>query len=446
LPDLCGLLAHPVSNLSRLPSSFVVSLAIVAACGGRASIATSDASGNSDSGNARDASSVSMCGLRYGTGWGTALPAPPGGQMAITTDGQGHIAGGTFDSSSGTGQIETRDANGAILWSNSIGAVALAPAGDGGFYAVATGHRTGLPSVALVTRLNASGVAVWSQTLSGSVSWRGAFVATDPTGDVWVLGSTAQAPSTVNTPVVQGAFIARLDADGHVILQQTLYGAGMVPRGLALDGEGRALVALSLGYGLLSIGDAEYDGNDGAVVAAFNSDGSPSWSRSVSESMIDQLTGLARDNDGTVYATGLTPHSRSDAAIDGFVTALTPTGGILWRHVYDGAYWLYIAARACGGLFVSMQTSAMPGLADAEPEPALVVLDLDATGNELRRHRIPGACATVGGCNLVPGNIVAHGSDGLIITGSFSGTGTFDAIALTPAPESEERFMVRVAD
>jgi hypothetical protein len=152
-------------------------------------------------------------------------------------------------------------------------------------------------------------------------------------------------------------------ANGDVVLQQTLaeVGVDVEPRGLALDAEGRVLVALRVNRGPVSIGNAQYDVSSG-VVAAFNPDGAPSWSRSVSESSNDNLRALARGNDGTVYAAGETVHEAlgSVTTVDVFVTALTPSGKVLWRHSFlEGGSTdsPFLAVRPCGALVLVAERS-----------------------------------------------------------------------------------------
>lgn len=426
---------------SSLISAVVLSAALVVGCGSRG-----------DPG----ASTGPTCAPRYGTEWGAALRGSPSAPRVVATDADGHVAYGAFGSS-GDNEVVSRDPRGVILWRSPVGAIALAASGDGGFYAAASTANQGLGGIAAtVTRLDANGVVAWSRTLSWSANiWAGAFVAMEPTGGVWVLGSERQVLREPQPPTLERPFIARLDANGDVVTQQTLakVGVDVEPRGLALDAEGRVLVALRVNQGALSVGNTQYDVNGGAVVAAFNPDGGPSWSRSVSESSNDNLRTLARGNDGTVYAAGETVHDTlgSVTTVDVFVTALTPSGEVLWRRSFSeggSADSPFLAARPCGGVVLAAEASV-------DGKAAILLLDLDAAGNEQRRRLIVAGCSSAGDCGcssstdspctILPGAVAAHGSDGLILAGAVTGSFTFDGVQLT-GTQTEDPFLARFAD
>jgi hypothetical protein len=416
---------HPAD----MPRAFVLTAALVAGCG-----ASSDLS--SEGGT--------TCGPRYGAGWGAALADTPSGPMAVTTDERGHVAYATIDSSTGQGRTESRDPQGAILWSSPVGAWGLALAPDGGVYltGVTPPPKSG-GTAALVTRLDTTGAVTWSRALSATANeWAGSFVAIEPAGGVWVVGTERYISRVPQGGQSQRPFIAHLDERGQVLRLQPLGDlTGFVtPRGLAVDSEGRVLIALSLTQGSLSIGAATYDVSHGAVVAAFAPDGTPQWSRAVSATSDDQIMGLARGDDGSLYVTGQTLRSMLGTAttLDGFVMGLTPEGVVRWRRTYESSGAPTAAARPCGGVRLAMLDSA-------DPVTFILVVDLDAAGNEARRRSANGACATAGSCNVVLGDIAAHGSDGLILTGAFSGYGTFDALRFA-TNESEELFVARLAD
>jgi hypothetical protein len=422
-----------MSNRGRLCPVLALSGAFLVGCGARSfSTVVADANGT-------DASS---CAPRYGSAWGAALGVLG---PAVAADAQGRNAYGGL-TAMGAGLAESRDARGAVRWTAPVGAAGLAPAGDGGFYGTGyTAADAGSGVVAFVTRLDGAGAVAWSLTIAASANdWAGEFVATDPAGGVWVLGSEREQLPGPQAPLIERPFLARVDADGHVLWQETIgdLSGFLLPFGLVVEADGHALIGLRLNQGSLSVEGASYQATNGAIVARFNPDGTTSWSRSISGPEHDNLAMLAIGIDGTIYATGDTLHELAQTTVDVFVAALTSSGDILWRHSYSYSQGNQtdsprLASRPCGGLVLAAST--------LDTNRAVLLLDLDADGTERRRRHLAGSCAAGGQCYIIPTGVVAHGADGIVLVGGFRGSFTFDSVSLR-ATQSDDAFVARLPD
>jgi hypothetical protein len=154
-----------------------------------------------------------------------------------------------------------------------------------------------------VTRLDGRGAVIWSVTIAASANnWAGAFVATDPAGGVWVLGSENKQLPGPQAPMIERPFLTRTDANGHVLWQETIgdLSGYLLPYGVVVEADGHALIGLRLNQGSLSIAGVSYDTTERAIVVRFNPDGTVSWSRSVTGSPYDNLATLAIGSDGTI--------------------------------------------------------------------------------------------------------------------------------------------------
>jgi hypothetical protein len=386
---------------------------------------------------------ASSCAPQYGSVWGTALGVE-GMALAVAVDAQGRIVygGGT---ASGAGLTGSRDARGTIRWTGSISAVSLAAA-DAGFYVAGRStSNAGNAAAAFVTLLDESGAVAWSLTIAPSTNdWAAAFVATDPAGGAWVLGTESRLLPGPNPPIQRRPFLARIDAKGHVLWQETIGDLSglLLPFGLVVGADGKAAVGLRLNQGSLSVGSADYRALDGAIVLRFNPDGTPIWSRSISGPEHDNLAMLTLGIDGTIYATGDTLHEGlgQTTTEDVFVVALNSSGNILWRRSYSQGTQTdspLIASRPCGGLVLAASTAASV--------PEVLLLDLDADGTERRRRAFGASCTAVDQCYVFPTGLVAHGADGLVLVGGFRDSFTFDSVSLT-ATQSDDAFVARLSD
>jgi hypothetical protein len=328
-----------------------------------------------------------------------------------------------------------------LLWSRAIGADAIAPAADGGFYLAMTVARDAGDTALAVLRLADDGTTVWSQTVPQVNAGVSTYLAGDPGGGVWVLGTQQMQTSGpgFNLPTFVGPFLARLDATGNVLWQEMLgQVATIYPRGLAVNPSGQAFVALDSNNGSFSFGTLPDGGtiDSGPIVASINPDGSASWVDVISQDYYTGIYSLALASDGTVYSAGTTaPVQQIGTSYDpqAFVTALDGQGNLLWQRVYantSSAGDPLVAARPCGGL----------ALVAAIDQNGYAVIDLNVSGDEIQRRTLN--CA--GQCR--PSALAPAGADGLVLTGQFWGVAFAFGTLTLQTSLSTDSFILRISE
>ncbi|MDQ2826774.1 MAG: SBBP repeat-containing protein, partial [Actinomycetota bacterium] len=276
----------------------------------------------------------------------------------------------------------------ALLWSTYLGgggrdtgyAVAVGP--DGAVYVTgvtespdfplakaAQGRYGGGPSDAFVSRIAPNGTSLdWSTFVGGSQTDRARGLAVDPSGAVYITGST----SSVDFPAVsaqQGgsfrpddvdAFVVKIPAAGAPLAYATRLGGSNDDHGLAIavDAQGSAYVTgdtLSPGFPTVRPLQAGAGGSASGVAGsfpdAFVAKYSPTGSALVYSTFLggsdfDQGTAIAVDAAGAAYVTGNTNspnfptvaavQPRKDADTDVFVAKLDPPGAALLYSTYYG--------------------------------------------------------------------------------------------------------------
>ena len=204
--------------------------------------------------------------------------------------------------------------------------------------------------------------------------------------------------------------------------------------------EGAASFGLS-GSGVVQNSDGGEDG----FVAKFSPEGVLLWARRFGGAGLDEVTALAVDGPGNVFAAGVFngtanpfpaggTNVQSNGASDGFVLALDPGGSVRWTLPIGGPQ-----ADAARGLAVSssgrlMVAGTFRGAADFDRNGG-VATSLRALGGVdffLAVYSSTGLLErvrAVGGLNnesLVVSGLSLDGQDGAVLLGSFSGSLDFD--------------------
>ncbi|HEY3131196.1 MAG TPA: SBBP repeat-containing protein [Acidobacteriota bacterium] len=264
-------------------------------------------------------------------------------------------------------------------------------------------------STAFVTKLNPQGSGfVYSTFLGGSGTDRGNAIAVDPSGNVYVTGST----TSTNFPAINAfqttnrggsggdAFVAKLNNFGSALLYSTYLGgtgngkslidSGDKGRGMAVDSAGNAYVTGttdSANFPTRNPFQATYGGGDNdAFVAKFDPTGGLLYSTFLGggdkeSSVFAFATGgnpIAVDSAGNAYVAGTTlstnfpttPGSFQRAfipspfgiGIHGFVTKLNASGSALVYSTFlEGTFNDYangIAVDSSGNAYVTGQTGS----------------------------------------------------------------------------------------
>ena len=215
---------------------------------------------------------------------------------------------------------------------------------------------------AFVTKLNAAGSALlYSTYLGGTGNDQGLGISVDDTGDAYITGFTESA----NFPTTAGAFdttyngnrdafVTKLNATGSALLYSTYLGgaAGDQGNGISVDDTGNAYIT-----GLTSsvdfpttagAFDTTYNGSTDAFVTKLNAAGGALlYSTYLGGTDLDQGRGIAVDDTGNAYITGLTSSNdfpttagafdtTYNGSTDAFVTKLNAAGNTLLYSTYLG--------------------------------------------------------------------------------------------------------------
>lgn len=217
-----------------------------------------------------------------------------------------------------------------------------------------------------VAKLNPLGNAlVYSTFLGGSGDEKAGGIAVNSAGNAFVTGQTGStnfptaspAQSTLAGPT--NAFVAELSTSGGSLVYSTYLGGsgsgtkGDAGNGIGVDGSGNAYVTgftNSTNFPTLNALQSISRGGQDAFVTKFSSNGALAYSTFLSGSGDDLGVGIAVDGSGNAYVTGWTrstnfptatgaaqsAHAIDGGQNDGFVTKLTPTGGMLYSTYLGG--------------------------------------------------------------------------------------------------------------
>jgi hypothetical protein len=215
---------------------------------------------------------------------------------------------------------------------------------------------------AFVTKLNANGTAlVYSTYLGGVGIDQGYGIAVDSAGSAYVTGSTESSdwpttPGAFDTILTGGrvAFVAKLDASGASLAYSTYIGGGSIDSAyeIALSSTGNAYVTgdtFSSNFPTTTgVFDTTLGGSGDAFVTKLQASGAAlAYSTYLGGSGVDSALGIAVDDAGSAYVTGLTPSSdfpttpgafdtTKGASYDAFVTKLAPGGASLAYSTFLG--------------------------------------------------------------------------------------------------------------
>ena len=209
---------------------------------------------------------------------------------------------------------------------------------------------------------------VWNTFLGGTGSERGRGIATDASGNVYVIGEsniTWGAPVQANSGGGD-AFVARLDAVTGALTWNTFLGGANsdIGRSIATDAAGNVYVT---GRSLAAWGAPvrAYSGNFDVFVARLNAaNGVLTWSTFLGGGSGDDGFGIATDAGGNVYVTGLsnatweTPiRAFTVGGSNAFVARLNAATGVLTWNTFlgggAGEVGQGIATDAAGNVYVT---------------------------------------------------------------------------------------------
>ncbi|TRZ70083.1 MAG: T9SS C-terminal target domain-containing protein [Bacteroidetes bacterium] len=215
-----------------------------------------------------------------------------------------------------------------------------------------------------IVKYDASGNVLWAKSAGGSNNDCGYGIATDGSGNVYVLGDFTSSSITFGTIKLTNAasgktdmFIVKYDPSGNVVWAKragTIHNSGMAlshpGHQIVTDGSGNVYVdgsfdTPSVTFGTTTLTNAGTAGSDMFLVRYNANDGSVVWAKSAGGSGNDVGQGIAADGSGNVYVTG---HFSSSSLTFG-TTKLTNAGSddifIVKYDVTGNAIW----AASAGG-------------------------------------------------------------------------------------------------
>ncbi len=304
-------------------------------------------------------------------GWGVATD--PSGNIYVTGCTFGDLDG---NANQGSGDIFLikYDTNGTRIWTRQPGTTV-----DDAGLGVATDHSgniyvTGYTFGNLDDNINqgwydiflikydTSGAKLWARQFGTNNIDEGLGLATDPAGDIYVTGYTNGA---LNGDTNQGStdiFLTKYNAAGTRIWTKQLGTSGSDQGwGVATDSSGDIYVT---GY---TFGDLDHNTNQGSgdtFLTKYDTNGTKVWTRQLGTSVDDAGLGVATDQSGNIYVTGMTlgnlDSNINQGRYDIFSTMYDANGIKLWTRQLGTSVddeGLGVATDAAGSVYVTGWTN-----------------------------------------------------------------------------------------
>ncbi|HXJ32662.1 MAG TPA: SBBP repeat-containing protein [Candidatus Eisenbacteria bacterium] len=195
---------------------------------------------------------------------------------------------------------------------------------------------------AFVAKIGVGGNIVYAGFYGSSTFETGDAIASDPDGNVYLLGSGTNMLPNITGPMLPpatgGIYIAKIAADGSGVAWTRLIpgNRGICPRALAADANGNAYAAgftnsdesvfPVMGGPTLHYNGQTNDGDD-AFVVKVNSGGAIVYAGFLGGTKVDEIDAIAADDDGNAYAAGVTASSENDMFPATLGPDLTYNGG-----------------------------------------------------------------------------------------------------------------------
>jgi len=305
---------------------------------------------------------------------------------SVTTDAAGnvYISGYTGGDLAGThlggndAFLVKYDGSGNAQWSRQIGtpvndyshAVAVDASGNAyisGYTAGDLGGPTAGGWDAFLTKVDASGHALWSRQIGTGSSDYSYDVAVDAAGNAYVSGPTG---GDLGGPSAGGmdAFLTKYDTSGGVLWSRQIgTAAGDYSYGVAVDAAGDAYIT---GYTSGDLGGTNAGSSD-VFLVKFDASGAQLWSRQIGTSASDQSYAVAIDASGNAYISGRSAGSLGGASAGDYDAVLIKydgAGSLLWSRqvgTVGSDYSRSVAVDAAGNAYITGWTDGDLGGASA---------------------------------------------------------------------------------
>jgi uncharacterized protein (TIGR03437 family) len=237
---------------------------------------------------------------------------------------------------------------------------------------------------AFVIKINPSGTAkMYTTYIGGGSSDEGHGIAVDVQGNAWVTGTTGSMDFPLKNAIqskMAGSgdmFLTKLNAAGAISYSTYFGGIGQdTGSGIALDPSGNVYVTgttFSADFPTKNPFQSARGAQSDAFIAKFNPSGSVVYATYLGGNNVDQGNAIAVDAAGNAYVTGYTAStnfplqspirsSLTSGAVNAFVTKINPAGSALVYSTYLGGtttdYGTGIAVDSSGNAYVTGPTNS----------------------------------------------------------------------------------------
>jgi hypothetical protein len=305
---------------------------------------------------------------------------------------------------------------------------------------------------AFVVKYNTSGTVQWARSIGGTSPNSGYGIATDSSGNVFVTGGysgtiTIGSTELTSTSLSVDIFVAKCDTNGTFIWARSI-GNTNTDRGygIATDSSGNVYV---IGYysGIADFGSTALTsaGSFDVFVVKYDTDGIDQWAKSIGGSFSDHGYGIATDSSGNVYVTGYysgtanfwpgTSLNSVGYSFDAFVAKYDTSGTFQWARsiggtdtdkgngiATDSAGNVYVIGEYRGNITIGSTTLTNT---DSSFYSDIFVAKYDTSGTVQWADSIGGVNGDIGL------GIATDSTENVYVTGYYEGTITIGSTTLT---------------
>jgi outer membrane protein assembly factor BamB len=277
-----------------------------------------------------------------------------------------------------------------------------------------------------VSRYDSAGSRLWSRLLGGAANDSGNAIAVR-SGAVYVAGYSGGALPGSAAAGKNDIALARYDESGTLAWAKS-FGSTQddTATGVAIDPSGNVFLCGTTGGALP--GAVAIGGKD-IFISRYDASGVRQWITQMGTASDDSATAIVLGSDGGLYVSGITAGSLGGAgsgSTDAVLVKLDPAGAVVWTRQLGSAALdegLGVTADVSGIFLTGRSLGQLPG-ANAAGALNLFAAKYDADGNRITVREFSGGNGS--GTTLSTSAVAANGR--LILAGASSAT-TFDGVA-----------------
>jgi len=308
---------------------------------------------------------------------GGSLPDAANGLTVDSSDNV-YLFGQTQSAGAGSNDLllAKYNSSGTLQWQRILGGTGgefgygVATDASGNAYVLGRTNSDGAGSNdLLLAKYNSSGTLQWQRVLGGAGGDQGRTVLVNSSGDIYALGYFA--------PIGEenSLLLAKYNSSGTLQWQRSLSGTATNGVGAALDSLGNIYVIGSTN----NDGAGEYD----FLIAKYNSSGTIQWQRVLGGSLREAAYGISTDSSDNVIVTGRTP-TFGEGGFDILLGKLPNDGSLTGTYELDGLDIVYAASTLTAG--TSTLTAATSSLTAATSTLTAATSTLTDASASLTEH------------------------------------------------------------